>query len=135
MHLTMLGVSDNKGNESLIHKNLTSKYPLYVVLLELTEQLQIRNMSVNLKWQKRECNKAADALTNYDFSSFNASLRIQTPLSEFKWLVLPKLLESAQALHLEISSRKAAAPKIAKTIGQGGRKKRKHAGLRVTDPW
>ena len=33
----MGGVTDNKGNEALLHKRMTSKFPLYIIPLELTE--------------------------------------------------------------------------------------------------
>ncbi len=37
--LIMSGRTDNRGNEALMLKMMTSKFSLYVVLLELTEQL------------------------------------------------------------------------------------------------
>ena len=135
-HLTMVGVSDNKGNEALVKKNLTSKFPLYVILLELTEQLQIRNMSLDLRWQPREENEAADALTNHDFKDFSEQFRIKTTLSQLEFLVLPKLLEAAHSMHVQILKRKAEAPLAAQRLaGRGKRKKRKPEGLRTTDPW
>ena len=65
------GVTDNQGNESLINKNMTSKFPLYIVLLELTEQLKSKNVAIDLRWQPREKNVAADNLTNGKFEEFN----------------------------------------------------------------
>jgi hypothetical protein len=135
-HLTMIGVSDNKGNEALIRKNMTSKYPLYVVLLELTEQLQLRDMALDLRWQQRNSNQAADDLTNFIFKDFDASKRISIGLEDMPWLVLPELLKAAQDMHVVMMKRKVDNLGIApmRAMHKLG-KKRKAAGLRTTDPW
>ena len=133
--LYMTGVTDNAGNEALIVKCMTSKFPLYIVLLELTEQLKSKNVSLDLRWQSRELNVAADDLTNDKFDNFDAALRVDPNLNHLDWKVLPSLLKDAMALEVLIQERKAAPkdnlPKKALLKGF----KRKAVGLRVSDPW
>ena len=137
--LTLTGVSDNKGNEALINKNLTSKFPLYIVLLELTEQLQLRNLLLDLRWQPREFNQAADDLSNRLFGKFDPKLRICSDLEDMHWIVFPKLLAEATSLHFALKARKAEIAEKRKfesvATGTPKKSKRKSAGLRTTDPW
>jgi len=140
--LLMTGVTDNKGNEALISKNMSSKVPLYIILLELTEQLHARNLILDLRWQRREQNQAADDLTNGLFSQFDGAKRINPGLSSMPWLVLPKLMTEAGDLHKLIEQKKQDRA----VSSNGGlamprptflpkKSKVKKAGLRVTDPW
>ena len=139
--LLMTGVTDNKGNEALINKNMSSKYPLYIILLELTEQLHARNLILDLRWQRREQNQAADDLTNGLFSQFDVSKRINPSLSSMPWLVLPKLMVEAGDLHRIIEQKKK--DRVSSNEGLAmprptflpKKRKLKKTGLRVTDPW
>lgn len=133
------GVTDNHGNEGLIHKHMSSKFPLFVVLLELTEQLNARDMLINLLWQSRDNNVAADKLTNEDFSDVDPAKRICTPLESLPWKVLPGLMKDADILHKEVQSLRAAR-RVFKLVGRTAltpvkRKKRKYNFLKVKDPW
>jgi hypothetical protein len=130
------GVTDNAGNVALLRKNMTSKFPLYVVLLELTEQLHLRNISLDLRWQARELNQAADDLSNSIFTDFDQVYRIVPDLLALPWLVMPKLIIEAHDLHAKIVARKllrAQTPKDTR-IAQTS-KKRKADALRTRDPW
>ena len=133
------GVTDNQGNEALVHKSMSSKFPLYIVLLELVEQLQSRGIKLDLRWQKREFNEAADRLSNGLFEDFDASNRLNPLLSDLDWKVLPSLLAEALKLETIIRERKAQLRCLAGTEPkrlEGVKvKKRKLPGLRVTDPW
>jgi hypothetical protein len=132
-------ITDNQGNEALVVKNMTTKFPLYLILLELTEQLQLNRWALDLKWQRRDQNQDADDLTNGDFDNFSPALRLDPPLSKLPWLVLPKLFEEAKELHNLISEHKICRKKAAVTAPQGvgdvrGRK-RKSVGIKTSDPW
>ena len=133
------GVTDNQGNEALVHKNMTTKFPLYIVLLELTEQLQARRLGLDLRWQKRDLNQAADNLSNGIFEDFDLSLRLNPCLSNLDWMIMPRLLDEACKLELLIRSRKLQIKNAKHSWSQGpwsrGVKRRKVEGLRVTDPW
>ena len=137
--LYFTGVTDNQGNKSLIHKSMTSKFPLYIVLLELTEQLQARNLLLDLRWQPRESNQSADNLSNGLFQDFDPKLRVDPDLTKLGWLVMPKLLTDALDLEQLIQVRKVQRRDLVlegfnkQPLRKG--KKRKAKGLRETDPW
>jgi hypothetical protein len=130
------GATDNQGNEAIVIKNMSSKFPVYLILLELTEQLQVRNLVLDLVWQTRELNIAADNLSNENFSQFTESLRINTPIQDLKWLIFPTLLKEALELEIKIQELKAhTKPKRLVSITKPKTKKRKVPGLKITDPW
>ena len=140
--LIFTGVTDNQGNEALINQSMTSKFPLYIVLLELTEQLLDRNVLHDLRWQSRVHNQAADDLSNGHFEQFNSHLRINPNLDSLEWKVLPKLLIEASNLEGLIRERKAQrrslnldGPDKLDVQNASKAKKRKTRGLRETDPW
>ena len=120
-------------------KNMTSKFPLYIILLEIVEQLKARNLLLDLQWQSREFNKAADDLSNGIFDAFNLDLRIKPDLAKMDWIIMPRLYREAELLHAEICSKKLDRAHLKnswKGLESNARtKKRKHAGLKVTDPW
>ena len=138
--LIMGGVTDNKGNEALLHKHMTSKFPLYIILMELTELLHEKNIGIDLQWQKREFNVAADALTNGDYSSFDGAKRICPILEQQPWIVLDKLMSASIEMHNEMTTKKESL-KIARSLttvaptDRTKKRKRKGQTLRQTDPW
>jgi hypothetical protein len=137
--ITMPGVTDNQGNEALIVKNMTSKFPLFLVLMELTEQLQNRRLTVDLAWTPRETNQDADDLTNGKFNKFSPSLRIKPVLDQLPWIIFTTLMPEAIELHNIISEKKdrakntASATKPARPLLGGKKKVSKTRKLKV--PW
>ena len=85
--LVLQGTTDNQSNEALVNRCLTTKYPSYVVLLELTVQLFRRKIMMDLRWQPRDENQHADDLTNEAFGNFCLALRIATPLDQLPWKI------------------------------------------------
>ena len=63
--------TDNQGNDFLVRKMLTTKFPLCLVAMELASQLTVRHLDLHLAWCRRDTNGEADALTNEDFSAFD----------------------------------------------------------------
>ena len=137
--MTFSGASDNQGNTALVTNNLTGKFPLYIILLELTEQLRSRNLILDLHWQRRDLNQAADDLSNGDFGAFSKELRINPALGNLDWILLPKFYKDAVHMHDLINSKKAAKTvnSVVPLVRDPKRKarKKKRMGLRVTDPW
>ena len=131
--MAMEAFTDNLGNEGLVVKNLTSKFPLYLILLELTEQLKYRKVQLELTWIPRERNQAADDLSNGKFDLFSPQNRVLADLSTVQWLVLPELLAQAEDLGKEIQEKKQIK-KRAQPV-QDLVKRRKTEALRVSDPW
>jgi hypothetical protein len=134
LSLALHCVTDNQGNEALIAKNMTTKFPLYLILLEITELVNASNWSLQLSWKARELNQTADDLTNDKFDEFDANLRLNPPLDQLPWKVLPRLYQDAFSLHSLVTAKKVARAGLVQTKRLPARKKRK-LGLRVTDPW
>jgi hypothetical protein len=115
---------------------MTSKFPLYIVLLELTEQLKCKRVAIDLRWQSRDLNVSADNLTNNKFEEFCPQLRSNPELDCLDWIVLPKLLKEAMELESLIQARKKAPREVGlRDSTRSWGKKRKSVGLRISDPW
>ena len=52
------------------NKLSSTKYSMYLVLMELSEQMRLRNMIFSIAWRPRDENEEADALTNEVFYKF-----------------------------------------------------------------
>ena len=125
-----------RGAKDVVNRCLTTKYPSYVILLELTEQMTRRKVSMDLRWQPRSENQHADDLTNEAFSNFCSALRITTPLAELPWIILPRLVEAAAQLHKELAAKKTARLTARRNRATKARTRGKRKpGLRTTDPW
>ena len=127
------GLTDNLGNTFALTRLMSSKFPLVVILAELSAQMQARAMALNLEWAPRDQNEEADALTNGDFSLFDTRKRVVVDLEEIRWLVLPRMLVVAGSIYEAVQGRKAGrAP--ARLEGPRPRAKAK-AKLRQREPW
>ena len=84
------GATDNKGNSHVVSKSLTTKFPLCVVLMQLTADLGERGFELDLRWTPREENVLADALSNGDTTGMDPALRKRFELSDLR--TLAKLL-------------------------------------------
>lgn len=142
LNLSITCITDNQGNDALIRKNMTTKFPLFLILIELVEQLEKQGVILELIWQRRELNQDADDLTNKKFCNFNPELRMCPNLSDLPWIILPRLFDDAACLFARIADVRAAvkAKKVLKGNGLSSLKpkrfkKAKKAGLRVTHPW
>ncbi len=96
------GSTDNQGNTYAVAKLLSSKWPLTVLVVELSELLRKKGSEIRLSWLPRLQNQEADDLTNEKFSSFDPKLRVEVVPSELKWLVLPQLMEASHSLYKDI---------------------------------
>ena len=125
--------TDNQGNSKLIERHLTTKHPLNLILLELTSQLQLRNLTLNLGWLERGANQHADDLTNDRFEDFTDALRIKVEWEDLNFLKLGKLLAVAEDFRREVEAAKQEASVKVVPLLQARPKKR--AKLRERDPW
>eukprot|EP00971_Amphidinium_carterae_P059856 1183982-Amphidinium_carterae.1 len=94
------GKTDNRGNSFIVKKMMTTKFPLALVLMQLSRLLARRRMVLDLQWCKREENSLADDLTNEDFAQFCPENRLHI---EYKDIDLGW---ASQALLEEASFRK-----------------------------
>ena len=126
--------TDNKGNSYIINKMCSTKWPMIPLLLELSEQLRVRDAELHLSWLPRELNTEADALSNLVFTGFDESKRINCDFGPLKWLVLAEVMKSSEDLYHQVCQqreetkrRKGPPPNIRKLAG--------NKRLKWTDPW
>ena len=122
---------DNQSNGFTLSKLASTKYPLYFVLMELSEQLRSRNFLLSATWRPRDENEEADALTNEVFTGFDEKKRVEVRWSDLKLMVLPQLVKGAEALFAEYKeARRRERPKATRAAAKPARKR-----LRERDPW
>ena len=83
--------TDNLANEHLIKKGLTTKWPLCLVFMQLTEFLMRSGTLICLDWRPRDENALADSLTNGDFGNVDLGSRLPCEWGDFKFGLLEKL--------------------------------------------
>ena len=93
---------------------------MYLVLMELNEQMRLKNMIFSIAWRPRDENEEADALTNEVFTNFDPGLRVPLQWDKLEFLVLPHLTEVPEA-HFKRAC-----------LGEQGASLQR---LRDTDPW
>ena len=106
---SITGATDNQGNTYAVTKLMSTKFPLPILLMELSETLRLGSVFLDLHWVPRERNQWADDLTNGEFKHFPMDKRQALDAHAIQWHVLGKLLEVAQAFHDEMVREKGAA--------------------------
>lgn len=91
------GLTDNKGNEQMTSKMLTTPYPSCAILMELAAQLEGRNLALDLVWSERSSSEEADALSNGDASLFAPGNRVSIDVKEEAWLVMDEMLQEGRS--------------------------------------
>ena len=107
---------------------MSTKFPLTVLVMELSESLRLCNCYLNLDWLRRDDNQLADDLSNMKFDNFNLEQRVRWFPFEQKWHVLTDFLEHAKEFHEEIKKRKSEE----QPMGETSKKKARSKGL---GPW
>eukprot|EP00435_Cladocopium_sp_Y103_P075019 s47_g53.t1 len=121
------GGTDNLSNSYAVSKWMSTKYPLTILIMELSETLRVRNCELCLEWIPREKNQLADDLTNQKFDSFPGDRRVGCVGGDTQWLILDQLMHKANEFHEELAKerrRKASDPNPKRDV-----KKRR------IDPW
>eukprot|EP00435_Cladocopium_sp_Y103_P001483 s5030_g1.t1 len=119
--------TDNLSNSYAVSRWMSTKFPLTILIMELSEILRTRSCELNLEWIPRDKNQLADDLTNQKYDQFPKERRVQFVGGDTKWLVLSKLMHKANEFHEELAmERKRKAPEPA------GRSRKKQ---RIIDPW
>ena len=52
--------TDNRGNEFILKKGMSTKFPIALLVIEVSETLRSLNATADLKWIRREENQRAD---------------------------------------------------------------------------
>ena len=125
--------TDNQGNSFLMDRLMATKYPLGLILIELSHQLALRRAALRARWIPRLQNEEADALTNEDFRHFDLSKRVEVDLKTLPFGVLHGLLAVGDQYVDELAKAKLVTNACAATAS----KKRRKAGdaSREKDPW
>jgi hypothetical protein len=129
--LRLRGITDNQGNQGAMKKHMTTRYPLCLILMELSAQLESYKIDLDLRWRRRDENVEADALTNHEFEGFDPDLRVGINLKELGWKVLPWLMNEAETLFKEVLEAKGTKRKEPFSKRDAGHK----SSLRQDDPW
>jgi len=89
--LVLTAGTDNLANQFLLRKGLTTKWPLCIIYMQMTELLMAKNVYVDLRWRPRGENTLADALTNEDFTGVDMSKRLVCGWDDFKFHLITQL--------------------------------------------
>ena len=127
--------TDNKGNTSVVQKYMSTKFPLCVILMELSSQLAERGLHLGLGWLPRDANRPADALTNSDFSDFSPERRIEVQWTDLDFKVLGRLMVRGQQCYSEVKAARESKRQADRAGDQRGRPRRRQGRLRETAPW
>ena len=129
------GGTDNQSNTFATRKLLSTKFPLTILIMELSEQLRTRNAALSLRWVPREQNQEADDLTNLLFEKFDDKHRIAVDPSKLQFLVLNELNLAASELYSGLLKDKQ--DKLPSTLNTNGNttKRKVTDRLKWKDPW
>ena len=106
----LTGGTDNQGNSYAVSKLMSTKFPLPLLLMELSETLRKGEQCLDLSWVPREKNQWADDLTNQKFDRFCLSKRLILDGTQIDWIILDSLLKSAAEFHAELVMAKRKEP-------------------------
>jgi hypothetical protein len=130
------GSTDNQGNSFATAKMLSSKWPLTVLRVELSEQMRAKKMELQLLWRRRDLNQEADDLTNGIYTAFDPARRIEIDPNKIPWIVMNDLMKDSALLYQSIcrerEDAKASGPRSTKF---GFKKIKASLKLRSRDPW
>ena len=101
------GGTDNQRNSYAISKCMSTKYPLTLLVMEISETLRTRDCELHLQWVWQDKNQLADDLTNGVHASFKPESRLRWSGDRCPWIVLQRFLEHARAYHEELVKEKS----------------------------
>ncbi len=93
--VVVTSVTDNQGNGFALTRLMTTRFPLCLIVMELSAQLEAHNMRLEVEWAPRESNQEADDLSNGISEGFTERHRTEIDLATFPWIVLNRLVSHA----------------------------------------
>ena len=96
--LLVQGGTDNRSIEQMMRKAATTRWPLVLVNMQLTDSTMKSGMRVGLKWRPRDENTVADDLTNEKFDQVEVAKRVHIAWNEIKLDLLNKLLGGTRGI-------------------------------------
>ena len=121
--VSVTGFTDSQVSANVVARGLTTSYPLCTMAMELAAQLEARGADLHLEWIPRAMNKEADALADGQTEGFDPERRVVTEVQSIEWLVLGRLLASAEAFYRDANRLRERRKGRARTetTGQGGK--------------
>ena len=126
--VTGAATTDHLGNAYVVARMMTTSFPLNVILMELTEQLDKRGSWLSVQWAPRQQNEHADALTNGVYSDFDPNKRVPLDPGAINWALLPVMMELGGGMVEELNAQKEKKKAERKALKEDGKKKRRLAG-------
>ena len=133
--LVLSGFTDNSSNAHLIDKYLSVKFPVSMVLMELSRQLSDMQSELQLHWIPREQNEQSDDLSKGKFDAFDPTKRIMVELEALPFKVIPRLMEHAMAFDQEIQLRRTSKAPAGTNPDLSLGKTPPAEKLRLRQPW
>ena len=121
------GFTDSQVATRVASRMSSTSFPLCAVAMELSAQLERRQLRLSLEWSPREVNQEADDLTNEKFGAFHPEHRIAVDLNNLPWIYLPQAMREGQEFY--------AATRTIKSNEKDRALRGKRRPLRETDPW
>ncbi|CAE7560223.1 unnamed protein product [Symbiodinium sp. CCMP2592] len=88
--------TDNQGNSRLLKKGSSTKWPLMLINMQLSDLLLRSSLKLLLRWRPRDENQYADQLTNEIFTNFSDEHRIACTYSDLPLALLHQLWETKE---------------------------------------
>ena len=98
--------TDNQGNSRLLKKRSSTKWPLMLINMQLSDLLLRSSLKLLLRWRPRDENQLADQLTNEVFTNFTGEHRLVVRYSDLPLSLLHQLWETKESFD---SARRAQA--------------------------
>eukprot|EP00973_Karenia_brevis_P015952 2180525-Karenia_brevis.AAC.1 len=95
---------DNLGDQIAWRKQLSTKYPMGGVLMEMAMGLALNNGEMELHWRPRAENPQADDRGQKRFENFDASNKVEIDLAEFK--IMHSMMTMGKDLYNELDNKK-----------------------------
>ena len=86
--------TDNQSNEYLMRKGMTTRWPLTMINMQLSELLMEANARLQLSWRPRDTNQEADDLTNEKFEKFDMAKRLVASWEDFNFPLIKELYDN-----------------------------------------
>ena len=93
-NIVVQGGTDNRSIDQMMKKAATTRWPLVLVNMQLTDSLMRSGVRINLQWRPRDENTVADDLTNEIFSQVDVAKRVHLQWSGVKLSLLNRLWEA-----------------------------------------
>ena len=102
--MRVTGDTDNKGNSFAVSRAMSTKWPLTVILVELSVELRHQRLSLALDWVPRDENQEADDLSNMKVDGFSPERQVNVKGQDLVWRVLPELMTASQTLYEQLAA-------------------------------